>query len=1009
MGLIENIIDLQQGLTENFGGGAVSDVMPRGIAKFENKGKEFRCIYTSDSSLLTLFEIHGTRHFCNVDMIEQNLKIMANSMKSTMKDVSCTLQVCMYHDRAGARNIIDPVLDPMGRAAKRLDIDIDIIVNDWKSVLATYTANEKMYLAVWTHPTALVPAVLKKEQAELKKKRAPVGPKQQNPTMVIHALQTAHTTHVANVITMFHSAEIVFTELTPENASLAMRIMFDEEWTSPEWQPWSADNDENHTLPSLPHLIHDTLNHAWVMPETLACQIIARDAEIINDEMVRIGSRIHFPFMNKLQPQQIVGFRKGFFKEAVKQQYPWRICWTIRGGQHPSAFNSALARIMHLFSAQNRKILAAYNFIRDYTEEKDGTPVSVQVTYDTWVDTPYPTKEDLALLRKNQAQFAGTIQAWGNQETVSVTGDPYAVLISSIPGLNWHSPAPQTLAPIEDIFKLLPFSDRAASPWKSGVPFRTPDGKLFPYSPMSTHQAAWISFGIAPMGAGKSVAANVENFVYVFNPENNDIPNLGIIDIGPSSSGLIRSIQVNLPPDKRHYAREFLLHNSEDECINVFDTELGCRKPFPAHHEFLVNFLTLLATPVEEEVPYDGIQQFARICLDAAYRVADESTRKMYEKGVEEEVDDWIQATGEPVDKGTSWWDLTDAIFKSGNPVLAVKAQRHAVPVLEDIKSMASVNLIAEQYKSVNVGRGKGEPLPDYFRRKIQEAIQSYPVLRSYTRFDIGDARIISIDLDRFKGLGAEGSKKMAIMFMVAQQVVAGKFYQDLNDIENVGDKLPAIYRTYHEERINRLRETPKRLCMDEVHRITTNGGAVAKQFVADICTRARESRKWGVSFAFWTQMYQDIPKEIVELTTTLYVLGTGQAEGAAKIVETYDMAPEIAEKIYNLPPPGPHGSSMLALYRTKDGKPYYHLLTLTIGLYMLWALSSTKNERIIRDALTKEFGFAKALQILVKKYPINISKVIEERAHELSKQQIKGNVVQDIIDECVKYGHGMK
>lgn len=1001
MGLVDGILNFQKNLTENLGGGAVSDVRPRGIAHFPGKDKGMRYIYTSDMSLVSMFEIYGTRHHFNGDMIESALVGMAQAMKSSLKNVGCTIQICMHHDRHRAPSILNSVMDPMSRAAKAMGIDIDIITQDWKNVLARYTAGEYIYMVVWTHPQALVPAVLKQERKNLK--QAPVSNSEQNPTALITSLQTMHTTFVANAATALRGADLVFSELTPEEMCRAMRVMFDEEWTNPDWRPWSADNEDNHTLPSLPSLVYDNLKTAWVMPESLAHQIVPRDAEIINDEMVMIGSRIHYPFMNKLQPQLIQGFRGGFFKSAISQQYPWRITWTIRGGQGPGVFNSALAKVMHLFSAQNRKILQAYEFIRNYTEEEDGTPIAVQTSYDTWVDAPVVDKKAIAMLRKQQAQFAGAVQAWGTQETVGVTGDPYAVLISTIPGLNWRSPAPQTLAPVEEIFKLLPLADRAASPWKAGLPFRTPDGKLFPYTPMSTHQAAWITFGVAPMGSGKSVLANVENYAYIFNPEISDVPYIGIIDVGPSSSGLIRTVKETLPLDKKHYACEFLLENSTENSINVFDTEVGCRNPFPAHYDFLVNFLTLLATPVEAENPYDGIQQFARLCLEAAYRVTTKVRPKLYKKSVEPEVDDWISATGYAVDKRTTWWEIVDAIFCSRNPVLAAKAQRYAVPILEDIAQMAKEPVLKQQYEKIRIPNG--ESIPEYFARRIQESILTYAVLREPTKFDIGSARVMSIDLDRFKGQGAEGSKTMAIMYMVCQQVMGGRFYQDYSDLTMV----PDMYKEFHKERIANLKELPKRLVMDEVHRITTNGGAVARQFIADLCTRARESRKWGVSFAFWTQMYEDIPKEIVELTTTLYVLGIGTADGAKDIVETYGMAPEIADAIYNLPPPGPQGSSMMALYRTKDGKPYYHILTLTIGLYMLWALSSTKNERVIRDALTKEFGFGRALEILVELYPRNVSKIIEDRQRELAKQGQQGNVVQDIIKECIEFGRSGK
>lgn len=997
MGLVEFFFDVQKSLTESLQGTASGAILPRGAAVFEGRGgANMRCIYTRDASLMSMFEIYGTRHHYNAEIISDRLLAIANAMKPSLKQKGCTVQICMNHDRKRAPALIHGLMEPMVRASQSLDIDISGIVNDWKQVLGRYTAGESVYVAVWTHPTALAPAILKEEQK--KRKTAPVigGTAAQNPTTIITGMQAIHATSVANAATALRGAGLVFEELSPEEAARAIRTMVDEEWTSPQWKPWL---DSKKTLPDLPPMEYDQLTSSWLMPESLAEQMVPREGEVIGNEMVKIGSRLHYPFMNKLQPQQIINFREGFFAEAIRQTFPWRITWTLRGGQQPDRLNAAIARVLGVASGQNRKINAAYEYMKEYTENGDGTPITVQVSYDTWVDTPAIIKDDLATLRKQQAQFAGAIQAWGTQEVTNITGDPWLAFVSGIPGLNWRSPAPATLAPIEDVFQMFPLVDRAASPWKSGLPLRTIDGKLYPYAPMSTHQASWITFGVAPMGSGKSVLANVENFAFIFNPDIPDIPYLYIIDVGPSSSGLIRMIQENLPPDKKHYACEFTLSNDIRDSINVFDTGLGCRRPFVSQKDFLTNFLVLLATPVALEEPHDGIQAFSRACIDAAYRTCSETKAKMYQPGIEKAIDEWIEHRGIRTDAHTTWWEITDKLFSENEPVLAGRAQRHAVPVLEDIATASLDQTLRKPFEKITLE--SGENLADYFYRHIQDAIGAYPVLSSYTRFDIGDARIASIDLDKFKGQGAEGAKSMAIMFMVAQQVMAGKFYKDWNDVETA----PEMYRSWHEKQIKHLKELPKRLSMDEFHRITQNKGAVSRQFVADLCTRARESRKWGVSFAFWTQMYSDIPEAIVELTTTLYVLGIGTAEGADTIVKTYDMAPEIAQAIYNLPPPGPQGSSMLALYRTKEGKPYYHILTLTVGLYMLWALSSTKNERVIRDALSREFGFGRALDILVKLYPKDISKIIEERQREAARLGKNTNVIDDIIRECITYG----
>ena len=96
---------------------------------------------------------------------------------------------------------------------------------------------------------------------------------------------------------------------------------------------------------------------------------------------------------------------------------------------------------------------------------------------------------------------------------------------------------------------------RAASPWEEGsLLFRTQDGKIMPFAPNSAEQAAWIDLGVAPMGGGKSVFLNAFNFAFVTQAGLSRLPWLSIVDVGPSSSGLITLLKENLPEGKKHLA-----------------------------------------------------------------------------------------------------------------------------------------------------------------------------------------------------------------------------------------------------------------------------------------------------------------------------------------------------------------------------------------------------------------------------------------------------------------------
>ena len=134
-----------------------------------------------------------------------------------------------------------------------------------------------------------------------------------------------------------------------------------------------------------------------------------------------------------------------------------------------------------------------------------------------------------------------------------------------------------------------------------------------PYHPLSSLQTAWIDLGIAPMGAGKSVGLNTINFGFLFQPGLTRIPHLSIIDFGPSSSGLIYMLKALLPPDQKHYFGYFRLKMTDEYATNPFDTPLGCQFPLPNHKSFLVNLLSLFATPLDKSACQDGVPGIAQV------------------------------------------------------------------------------------------------------------------------------------------------------------------------------------------------------------------------------------------------------------------------------------------------------------------------------------------------------------------------------------------------------------
>ena len=109
---------------------------------------------------------------------------------------------------------------------------------------------------------------------------------------------------------------------------------------------------------------------------------------------------------------------------------------------------------------------------------------------------------------------------------------------------------------------------------------------------------------------------NALGLAFCLAPGQARLPLCAVIDIGPSSSGLISLVREALPPERRHEAGWFPLRMTAAHAINPCDTQLGCRAPLPAERAFLVNLLSLMVTPAGAPGAPDGMRDAVPVLAD---------------------------------------------------------------------------------------------------------------------------------------------------------------------------------------------------------------------------------------------------------------------------------------------------------------------------------------------------------------------------------------------------------
>jgi intracellular multiplication protein IcmB len=299
-----------------------------------------------------------------------------------------------------------------------------------------------------------------------------------------------------------------------------------------------------------------------------------------------------------------------------------------------------------------------------------------------------------------------------------------------------------------------------------------------------------------------------------------------------------------------------------------------------------------------------------------------------------------------------------------------------------------------------------GESLISAFSRMISGSVREYPILSRVSSFDIGDARVVSLDLDEVAKSGGDAAdRQTAVMYMLARYVLARHYYLTEDSLSNI----PSQYREYHKDRIKEIREDHKRIVYDEFHR-TSKSSAVREQVIIDM----REGRKWKVQIALLSQSVEDFDPIMIDFATSIYIMDAGPSQAIEKTTAIFGLSETAKHALRNrVHGPRQGGATFLAQFATKTGVNV-QLLTLTLGPVELWAFSTTAEDATVRNHLYRHLGPSEARRLLAALFPNGtVAKVIEDRLArmkeqggligEVEKDSIADQLVNDILEAYSK------
>ncbi|MDE1900868.1 MAG: type IV secretion protein IcmB [Alphaproteobacteria bacterium] len=953
-------------------------------------------LVADDGSLVSCIKLFGARQIIGDAEYAWIIDQATLKLGARFDRPGYAMQVYFMRDPSTVEQDIENVMKGNRSSARAMELDLEDLFNERRRHLSRYMAHEEIYLALWTRPSVLTPAELDQAIKQRGKKKWVRAADAQFPMQALEALRTRHKSYVSSIAAALEEIGMKAAVMSTHEALAAVRSSL---YPQLGHDAWRANLPGDPVLPRAP--VQNKNDASDLLWPPLRRQLCTGDAAVVSPSIVRIGPLLWGGVDMTLAPAEPAPFPQ-LLARLIDNDVPFRMSFLIESaGAQGSSFRAFAAGVLGFTNQVNKQIRESLLALQKLSQSEPVVKMRVSLA-------TYAPQNDRKLMEARMGALTQAIESWGYCQASSAGGDPLAVVMSSALGIACASTAPPVIMPFFETVKLLPWQ-RASSPFQEGpVIFRTPDGRMWPYQAGSTLTSLWFDLIFAQPGAGKSVLMNALNLGTILTPGSAKLPYVAILDIGPSSAGLISLIRDALPLERRHEALHFKLRMTPDYAINPFDTQLGCRYPLAEERAYLTELITLLCTPPGHPEAYDGMTQLVGLCIDEMYRWRDDSGAntepRPYLVRIESEVDDALARHNIHLPSDPYWWDVVDALFEHGAYHAAMLAQRHASPTLVDAVTAARRPQIRALLEETQIG-ASAETVIHAFERMIASAVREFPILASVTRYDIGGARVVAVDLQDVAPQGdALADRQTAIMYMLARHAMVRSWWLGPDMLRSVPEK----YRAYHEARIRDIRETPKRICFDEFHR-TSKTNAVRAQVIRDV----REGRKWGVQIVLASQLLDDFTKDMVDLATGVWICGTAVSDRAiSDTAERFGLS-DTARWVmrYRLTGPRPSGAPVLMLLSTNEGRYEQHLVN-TLGPIELWALSTSVEDVTLRNLLYTALGAPAARQALAKFFPGGSARQEVRRRVVLrtEKGEVESGatsvVIQEMAQELIAHAH---
>lgn len=925
--------------------------------------------YSHIGGQVSLIKIEGVKSILSTNEMEHLLAEMFGSsgVSPLFRKKGHSLSIS-FERHFNTDEDISEIIEKLKEKSRIKGLKIDAITNEYAEILKKNILIENILLACWTLPTAAFPDEIKPELEQKKTNERLFFSKAKDamsPFLNLNALDAAHDAFVAHIMDALASTKIKAKLLEPsaigerpDLAEIRRGIFFHE--TPKNWHPLNTIERKYNGV-----IKPDDFSQMFAPP--LSRQILSSSASTSkNFRELDIGSRTYTTMAFGMFGREVRPFNEllASINTGDAAKMPFRITFHWEYADLKITAKRILSGLLKWAGSINANYFDNIRILEAEHNRDTFTIVDARVVACTWSE-PYENKD--VVINQRRSLLTRALARWGNPIIADTPSNPMRAVAETVAGMTMRSiTKPATQIPAGAYATMMPFH-RTAGVFDDGeTVFLSLDKTIIKHEVFSTKQNFWLTLILATPGSGKSVLMNRLNLDMAAYAGGSSLPYIGIIDVGVSSSGFINLLKNALPAGREHEVAYTILQNTSESAINPFDLGLGRRQPLEREKTFILQFLQELLR-LDEKTSILATHILRTIYIYSSDMVAVGSP-KLYQPNVDKIIDDSLQLLSDKnveftITNRTTWWFIVDLFAKNGEYQLAIRAQRYASPVMQDISRVLADPTTVQDF---------GEELVQNARNALMDAVERYPIFSNPTTIDIDVARIVSIDLQEViqRNTATESAKRTnTLMYMLARQLFVTKIAGYEKELANIKECVPReaapIYVKYWAKIYADMKEVHKRLCMDEYH-LTNGSQNITEMVMAD----AREGRKWGLEIILASQLLSDF-KKMTEMASTVFILNSENAEALKAMQDTFGFDDAVKDNVkrYLTGSRGAEGANFLARYKSSDQEQWL-ILNNRLGATEIWALTTKKEDRLIRDALYERLSSDKALEFLSYQYP---------------------------------------